>query len=184
MSLSFAVQAALNACSKLGGSVCVPAGTYIISMPEPDKQLTPAICLAIPSDCTLHGEGAAAILQFSAEVNTQGWWRMLGPALTPITIPTPNGSLAPNGSAHNITIRDIHLHGNTNHTHYPCFGPDGKTKLCDHNTLIMFYTLPPGTTRDITVQRVIAEAIAGDVMSFAYGVQNLLVEDIQIRDFL
>eukprot|EP01050_Picozoa_sp_SAG11_P002624 SAG11_NODE_135_length_15131_cov_9.906599_3_plen_417_part_00 len=186
------VQAALNACAELGGSVCVPAGTYTISMPDPEKQLTTAICLAVPSDCTLYGEGAASILKFSAEVNTQGWWRMLGPALKPAAIPnrqTPvasNGSapVAPNGSAHNITIRDLHLHGNTNHTHYPCFAPDGKTKLCDHNTLIMFYTLPPGTLRDITVQRVIAEAIAGDVMSFAYGVQNLLAEDIQIRDFL
>ena len=174
------VQAALNRCSQLGGAVCVPAGTYTVRMPEPEKQLTPAICLAVPSDCTLYGEGAASILKFAAEVNTQGWWRMLGPALLPRT----THSVAPNGSAHNITIRDLHLHGNTNHTQYPCFAPDGKTKLCDHNTLIMFYTLPPGTVRDVTVQRIVAEAIAGDVMSFAYGVQNLLAEDIQIRDFL
>ena len=181
-----AVQAALNACTQLGGAVCVPAGTYTISMPEPDKQLTADICLAVPSDCTIYGEGAASILKFAAEVNTQGWWRMLGPALLPRQTSrnrlTPPAS--PTGSAHNITIRDLHLHGSTNHTHYPCFSSDGKQKLCDHNTLIMFYTLPPGTVRDVTVQRIVAEAIAGDVMSFAYGVQNLLAEDIQIRDFL
>eukprot|EP01050_Picozoa_sp_SAG11_P023668 SAG11_NODE_4820_length_1754_cov_2.048338_1_plen_331_part_00 len=181
-----AVQAALNRCTHLGGAVCVPAGTYTIRMPEPEKQLTPAICLAVPSDCTLYGEGAASILKFAAEVNTQGWWRMLGPALLPKHIPKPltTPPVAPNGSARNITIRDLHLHGNTNHTQYPCFAPDGKTKLCDHNTLIIFYTLPPGTVPDVTVQRIVAEAIAEDVMSFAYGVQNLLAEDIQIHDFL
>ena len=136
--LAYAVQATLNACTQLGGSVCVPAGTYTISMPEPEKQLTTDICLAVPSDCTLYGEGAASILKFSEEVNTQGWWRMLGPALTPRLVPNSIKTplVGPNGSAHNITIRDLHLHGNTNHTRYPCFAPDGKTKLCDHNTLI------------------------------------------------
>ena len=59
-----------------------------------------------------------------------------------------------------------------------------KLMHCLQNTLIFMYTPAPGTIRDITVQRIIAEAIGGDCMSFAYGVQNLLVEDIQVRDFL
>ena len=49
---------------------------------------------------------------------------------------------------------------------------------------MFFYTNAPGTLKDITVQRVIAEAIGGDCLDFGDGVQNLLVEDIQVRDFL
>ena len=41
-----------------------------------------------------------------------------------------------------------------------------------------------GTIRDITVQRLVVEAIAGDCMDFGNGVQNLLVEDIVLRDYL
>ena len=65
MCLVSVVQAALNACTQLGGSICVPAGTYTISMPDVHHQLATDICLAIPSDCTLFGEGAASILEFS-----------------------------------------------------------------------------------------------------------------------
>ena len=121
----FAVQAALSACVQLGGSVCVPAGTYTISLPT-HANVTDT-CLAVPSDCLFFGEGAASLLKFSAEVNGQGWWRMIGPALkSGVEEEFP-------GSAHNITITDLHLHGNTNHTHYPCF-KDNNTKetLCDH----------------------------------------------------
>ena len=62
MCLVSVVQAALNACTQLGGSICAPAGTYTISMPNVHHQLATDICLAIPSDCTLFGEGAASIL--------------------------------------------------------------------------------------------------------------------------
>ena len=55
---------------------------------------------------------------------------------------------------------------------------------CLQNTLIFMYTPAPGTIKDVTVQRVIAEAIGGDCLDFGDGVQNLLVEDIQVRDFL
>ena len=132
----FAVQAALSACVQLGGSVCVPAGTYTISLPT-HANVTDT-CLAVPSDCLFFGEGAASLLKFAPEVNGQGWWRMIGPALKPSVEDTValRGAPGPGwhpGSAHNITITDLHLHGNTNHTHYPCF-KDNNTKetLCDH----------------------------------------------------
>ena len=69
-------------------------------------------CCAADTFClgTVRGEGAASTLKFSSEVNVQGWWRMLGPDTS-------------SGSAHNITITDLHFHGNTNHTKYPCHVP-------------------------------------------------------------
>jgi hypothetical protein len=38
--------------------------------------------------------------------------------------------------------------------------------------------------RNVTVQRLLVEAVAGDCMTFADGVQGLLVEDVVVRDFL
>ena len=49
---------------------------------------------------------------------------------------------------------------------------------------MFFYTNPPGTIKGVTVQRVIVQAIAGDAMVFGEGVQDLLVEDIQLRDYI
>lgn len=185
-----AIQSALNGCVAAGGSVCIPAGTYIISLPT--KPNVTDLCLAIPSDCTLRGEGPASILKYAPEVNKEGWWRMLGPALVkPAGL--PSGSAAQTeespGSASNITISDLRLDGSTTHTAYPCSipMPGNASKpyfVCEHNSLIFFYTPAPGVLRDITVQRMITEAIAGDCMNFGDGVQNLLVQDIQLRDYL
>ena len=74
-----AIQTALNHCLENGGGVCVPAGTFTISLPPFPNQTD--LCLAIPSDCTLSGVGEDSILKYSDNVNVQGWWRMLGPAL-------------------------------------------------------------------------------------------------------
>jgi hypothetical protein len=171
-----AIQAALNSCGRVGGVICVPAGTYTISLPPRPNETD--LCLAVPSHCTLRGAGTSATtLKFAQEVNVQGWWRMLGPAFD-----------AGTNSASNITITDLTLDGSTNHTVYPCTIPrPGMPKgdpVCEHNALIFFYTKAPGVLRDITVRRVVAEAIAGDCMDFGDGVQNLDVADIQIRDYL
>lgn len=180
-----AIQAALNFCVENGGGVCVPAGTFMISLPPKSNQTD--LCLAIPSDCTLSGVGEDSILKYSDDVNVQGWWRMLGPALQADDLSARLATDEKAGSAHNITIRDLHLDGSTNHTSYPCSipGPNGKPYyVCEHNALLFFYTPLPGVIRDVTVQRMVVEAIAGDCMDFGDGVQNLLVEDVQLRDYL
>ena len=54
---------------------------------------------------------------------------MIGPALRSGIEDTSEGT----GSAHNISITDLHLHGNTNHTRYPCSKDNNpKEPLCDH----------------------------------------------------
>ena len=56
-------------------------------------------------------------------------WRMIGPALLPGVEDADEGT----GSAHNITITDLHLHGNTNHTRYPCYYDNTTNRpLCEH----------------------------------------------------
>ena len=85
-------------------------------------------CCAADTFClgTVRGEGAASTLKFSSEVNVQGWWRMLGPDTTSkgrCKQGQMDGCESVVGSAHNITITDLHLHGNTNHTKYPCHVP-------------------------------------------------------------
>ena len=118
---------------------------------------------------------------------------MLGPRLDQADPPASRGGTANEGentgSAQNISITDLHLHGNTNHTGYPCSIPSPSNAsipyyVCEHNALILFLTKAPGVLRDITVQRVVVEAIGGDCMDFGWGVQNLLVEDVQLRDYL
>ena len=69
--LMSAVQAALDECVNLGGSVCVPSGTYTISLPV--HQNVTDTCLAVPSDCAFFGEGAASQLKFSQQVNAEDW---------------------------------------------------------------------------------------------------------------
>ena len=188
-----AIQRALDSCVHMGGAVCVPAGVYTVKLPlHPNVTDT---CLVIPSHCTLRGKGAAvSTLQFDPEINVQGWWRMLGAATMGAGDAGGGKDKDNTGSASNISIHDLGFHGNTNHTAYPCFIP-GKPQpghpkppaplaVCEHNTLMFFYTNPPGTIKGVTVQRVIVQAIAGDAMVFANGVQDLLVEDIQLRDYI
>ena len=54
---------------------------------------------------------------------------MIGPAMNSGEEDADESS----GSAHNISITDLHLHGNTNHTHYPCYkGNNTQEPLCEH----------------------------------------------------
>jgi hypothetical protein len=185
-----AIQKALDYCVSMGGAVCVPRGTYTIKLPS-SPNVTDT-CLVIPSHCTLRGEGAAvSTLKFGPEINKEGWWRMIGAATDKQKSGT--GDKGDTGSAANITIHDLGLHGNTNHTAYPykqtsgpCFvpGPRGPMSVCEHNSLVFFYTQPPGTIKGVTVRNVRVEAIAGDCMVFANGVQDVLVEDIHLRDYI
>eukprot|EP01051_Picozoa_sp_SAG22_P003094 SAG22_NODE_146_length_17566_cov_17.597847_10_plen_413_part_00 len=198
-----AIQAALDGCVAAGGVVVVPAGEFTISLPNHTRQVQLDLCLAIPSDCTLRGAkvpaGAPAAsgaharstLKFADAVNVNGWWRMLGPRLATQAPSLGSAARQPaeggTGSAHNITIEDLHLDGSTNHTEYPCTitapGYPHGYAVCEHNSLIFFYT-NEGTIVNVTVQRLEVEAIAGDCMDFGNGVQNLLVQDIVLRDYL
>jgi hypothetical protein len=169
-----AIQRALDACA-VTGSAFVPAGTYKISLPNHTDVRVVDTCLVMPSNCTLHGEGDTSILKWDSQVNNEDWWRMIGVALEP--------GAAGRQSIENVAIRDLHIDGSTTHTAYPCFGADGEA-LCEHNAGMFFYVHPPHTIRNVTVQRVLVEAVAGDCMAFADGVQGLLVEDVVVRDFL
>ena len=169
-----AIQRALDACAKNGGRAFVPAGTYTISLPAHPKVID--TCLAVPSNCTLLGEGEASILKWDAAVNSENWWRMIGVDLDP--------GAKGDASVDNVTIRDLAIDGSTTHTVYPCFNATTGAELCEHNAGMFFYVHPPHVIRDVTVQRVLVEAVAGDCMTFADGVQGLLVEDVVVRDFL
>ena len=189
-----AIQWALNSCVESGGAVCIPAGTYTIKLTNQGRGISNVtdLCLAIPSDCTLYGEGATSILKFDKEVNENGWWRMLGPTNAAGSV-SDTATVGPTNAAgtvtSNITIRDLRLNGNTIHTMYPCSipTPGNASKpyyVCEHNALIFFVLKAPNIVRDVNVMRVILESIAGDSADFGDGVQNLLVEDVQVRDYL
>jgi hypothetical protein len=85
-----AIGNALTACGNAGGgTVFVPAGTFIVSRRNNETPI-----LEVPSDTTLCGAGTASILKFAVDVNQSNFWRMIG---APV-----------DGGAKNIVIRDIH----------------------------------------------------------------------------
>ena len=163
-----AIQWALNSCVESGGAVCIPAGTYTIKLTNQGRGISNVtdLCLAIPSDCTIYGEGATSILKFDKEVNENGWWRMLGPTNTAGVSDTAASGPAAGTVTSNITIRDLRLNGNTIHKSYPCSIPTPNASrpyfVCEHNALIFFVLKAPNIVRGVTVKRVILEAIAGE----------------------
>ena len=183
-----ALQWALRNCSVTGGSVFIPPGSYIVS-PLSTAQggplpLQSVDTLPLPSNCHVRGggrEGAnATTIYFATTGGTDGKgvngvdglsWHMFGWCGT-------HGCTVPPS---NISISDLHLSGSTNYTNY--------TQIAgarEHGSLIFFYqtnpALPPIV--GITVERILAEKIAGDCMDFGDGVQQLFVSDINQRDCL
>ena len=88
-----------------------------------------------------------------------------------------------------VTIRDLFLGGSTTFTaYYPknATDPDFTSGFREHGAAIYFYqgdtSQPP--IRDITISRVTVEGFAGDCIDVGGGVQNLVVEDIRLKDCL
>jgi hypothetical protein len=101
--------------------VSVPTGDFLISREGPVSPV-----LALPSNTTLCGEGAASTLRFPERASASNFWRMLG-----------NGP----GGLKNVVIRDLHLDGGNTHVEYKRgapralkIGSRGKNKIVGEGT--------------------------------------------------
>lgn len=154
-----AIENALIACREVGGgTVFIPAGTYILSR---RKNETPI--LEIPANTTLRGEGAASILKFDPKVNQSNFWRMIG---APV-----------DGGTKNVVIKDLHLDGSNTHPRYI------KGETPEHNAGIWFYN-KDHIIENIKVMNVFAENFSGDCMAFSYNCRGITVRDCLFRNFI
>ena len=154
-----AIENALTACADAGGgTVLVPAGTFILSRRDSESPI-----LEIPPNTTLRGEGTASILKFAAEVNQSNFWRMIG---APIK-----------GGTKNVVIRDLHLDGSNTHPEYV------KGETPEHNAGLWFYN-KDHVIENVTVVNVFAENFSGDCMAFSYNCRSITVRDCTLRNFI
>jgi polygalacturonase len=154
-----AIEKALEACGEAGGgTVFIPAGTFIISRRGPESPI-----LEVPSDTTLRGEGNASILKFDAKVNQGNFWRMIG---APVS-----------GGTTNVVIRDLHLDGSNTHPRYD------KGKTPEHNAGLWFYNKKHPIV-NVTVMNVFAENFSGDCMAFSYNCRGITIRDCTLRNFI
>ncbi len=154
-----AIEQALTACKEAGGgTVLIPAGTYILSRRNNETPI-----LEIPPDTTLRGEGPASILKFDAKVNQSNFWRMIG---APV-----------DGGTKNVVIRDLHLDGSNTHPQYI------KSETPEHNAGIWFYN-KNHIIENIKVINVFAENFSGDCMAFSYNCRAITVRDCILRNFI
>lgn len=156
---TLALENALTACGDAGGgTVFVPAGTFILSRRNNESPI-----LEIPPNTTLRGEGAASILKFAAEVNESNYWRMIG---APVDAGTTN-----------VMIRDLHLDGSNTHPAYV------KGETPEHNAGLWFYK-KDHVIENVTVVNVFAENFSGDCMAFSYNCRSITVRDCTLRNFI
>ncbi|GAA4449036.1 right-handed parallel beta-helix repeat-containing protein [Novipirellula rosea] len=154
-----AIENALTACADAGGgTVFVPAGTFILSRRDSESPI-----LEIPPNTTLRGEGAASILKFAAAVNQSNFWRMIG---APVKAGTKN-----------VVIRDLHLDGSNTHPEYV------KGETPEHNAGLWFYN-KDHVIENVTVVNVFAENFSGDCMAFSYNCRSITVRDCTLRNFI
>lgn len=154
-----AIEDALAACGKAnGGTVFIPAGTFILSRRGAESPI-----LEIPSNTTVRGEGAASILKYDPKVNQGNFWRMLG---APVATGTTN-----------VVIRDLHLDGSNSHAFYD------KGKTPEHNAGLWFYN-KNHVIENVTVLNVLAENFSGDCMAFSYNCRGITVRDCTLRNFI
>ena len=152
-----AIVAALAACAKAGGgSVYVPAGTYLVSRQGKENPV-----LEVPSNTTVRGDGAASVLKFDPRVNQSNFWRMIGASQT---------------DARNVTIRDLHLDGSNEHLKYEPGMPEQ-----DHG---VFFGRQDGKIENVTVRDCLVENFGGDCVSISMGCRNVTVRDVAVRNFL
>ena len=154
-----AIEDALSACGKAGGgTVFIPAGTFILSRRGPESPI-----LEVPSNTTIRGEGAASILKFDPKVNDGNFWRMIG---APVATGTTN-----------VVIRDLHLDGSNSHPFYD------KGKTPEHNAGLWFYN-KKHVIENVAVLNVFAENFSGDCMAFSYNCRGITVRDCTLRNFI
>ncbi len=154
-----AIEDALSNCGKAGGgSVVIPAGTFILSRRNNESPI-----LEVPPNTTIRGEGAASTLKFAAAVNEGNFWRMIG---APV-----------DGGTENVVIRDLHLDGSNTHPKYV----PGETP--EHNAGLWFYN-KNHIVENVTVQNVFAENFSGDCMAFSYNCRSITIRDCTFRNFV
>jgi hypothetical protein len=154
---TLAVAKALAACGAAGGgTVFVPAGTFVIS-----RQGAESPILIIPSNTILCGEGAASTLKFPQRASESNFWRMLGHG--------PQG-------VRNVTIRDLHLDGGNTHAAYVKGVPE-------HNHGIFLYA-KEALVENVTIERLLVENFSGDCIAVSYGCRNITIRDVAMRNFL
>lgn len=154
-----AIENALAACAEAGGgTVFVPAGTFILSRHGAESPI-----LELPPNTTLRGEGTASTLKFASEVNQGNFWRMIG---APVK-----------GGTKNVVIRDLHLDGANTHPRYV------KGETPEHNAGLWFYN-KDHVIENVTVLNVFAENFSGDCMAFSYNCRGITVRDCTLRNFI
>lgn len=154
-----AIENALAACAEAGGgTVFVPAGTFILSRHGAESPI-----LELPPNTTLRGEGTASTLKFASEVNQGNFWRMIG---APVK-----------GGTKNVVIRDLHLDGANTHPRYV------KGETPEHNAGLWFYN-KDHVIVNVTVLNVFAENFSGDCMAFSYNCRGITVRDCTLRNFI
>jgi polygalacturonase len=152
-----AISRALSACREAGGgTVTVPAGTFIISR---QKSETPI--LEIPGNTTFRGLGDKSVLKFSDAVNGTNFWRLLGVSR----------------AAHDIQIRDLHLDGSTTATEYV------KGKTAEHNHGMFFYSTT-GPVEKVTIENCLIENFSGDCLGLSRGCRGFTVRGLRLRNFI
>lgn len=154
-----AIENALAACGEAGGgTVFVPAGTFILSRRNNESPI-----LEVPPDTTVRGEGTASILKFDPGVNQSNFWRMIG---APVETGTKN-----------VVIRDLHLDGSNTHPKYV------KGETPEHNAGLWFYNRDH-PIENVAVMNVFAENFSGDCMAFSYNCCGVTVRDCTLRNFI
>lgn len=155
---TLAIRKALQACEDAGGGrVYVPAGTYFVS-----RQGAESPILELPSESTIHGDGAASILKFDPKVNQSNFWRMLG---------------ASKIDCQNVTIRDLHLDGSNTFRQYE----PGKTPEQNHG---IFFYRQEGMVENITIRDCLIENFSGDGIGLGPGCRNITIRDVSLRNFV
>lgn len=154
-----AIENALTTCAEAGGgTVFVPAGTFILSRRNAESPI-----LEVPPNTTFRGEGPASTLKYAAGVNQGNFWRMIG---APVDAGTQN-----------IVIRDLHLDGSNTHPKYV------KGETPEHNAGLWFYN-KDHIIENVTVVNVFAENFSGDCMAFSYNCRDITVRDCTLRNFI
>jgi polygalacturonase len=154
-----AIEKALAACADAnGGSVLIPAGTFILSRRNAESPI-----LEVPPNTTLRGEGPASTLKFAAGVNQSNFWRMIG---APV-----------DGGTRNVVIRDLHLDGSNTHPKYV------KGETPEHNAGLWFYN-KDHFIENVKVLNVFAENFSGDCMAFSYNCRGITIRDCTLRNFV
>lgn len=153
---TLAIAAAFKACHEAGGgTVFIPRGTFLVV-----RQGAESPILELPSNATVHGEGAASVLKFGPGVNN--FWRLLG---------------AGKDGCRHTTVRDLRLDGSNTQPRYE------KGKTPEHNHGI-FLSSETGVIEHITLRDLLIENFSGDCIAVGRGCRNITIRDVSLRNFI